>query len=131
MAQYCLGGQEFNFPVPLPEAAPFEITGNEDETAEKVVSGVPALFLQNQLIAHSEGWVANAERGVEIWSVPSGMLVRTDGGSDFTISQDGREIQRDCQGQGDGELNETDRQILLGPVLALALALRGDRKSVV
>ena len=52
-------------------------------------------------------------------------LLRVAGGSDFIISPDGRDIR--CAGwkQDGGELNETDRQILLGPVLVLALALRG------
>jgi hypothetical protein len=125
MTSYRLAGQKFHFPGPLPEAAPFENTRNGKGTAEQAIPGVAPGLLHNKLIARTEGWVANAQRVVETWSAPAGLLVKVAGGSDFTISPDGREIQCASQGQDDGELSETDRQILLGPVLVLALALRG------
>ena len=125
MVWYRLAGQEFHFFGPVLEAAPFEITNIENGTADEAVPFDSALNLRNNLISRTEGWVANAQRRVETWLGPNGFLVRTDGGSDFTISQDGREIRCASQMQGERELDETDRQILLGPVIVLALALRG------
>jgi len=125
MTCYRLAGQEFHLSCPVPELAAFEITGTQPGTAEKAapfVSSSP--FINKELISRTAGWVANAHRMVEIWSAPSGFLVRTEAGSDFTISPGGQEIRCASQGQAGGELNETDRQILLGPVLVLALALR-------
>ena len=119
---YRFAAQEFYFPGMVPEALPYEVTNTEEETAEKAVPLVTNTFLPNELIARTKGWVANAHRMVEIWSAPAGLLVRTQGGSDFVISPDGMEIR--CARQVITGLNETDRQILLGPVLVLALALR-------
>jgi len=125
MVWYRLAGQEFHFFGPVLEAAPFEITNMEEGVAGEAVPFVSASLPLNNLISCTEGWVANAKRRVETWLAPSGFLVRTEGGSDFTISQDGREIRCASQRQGEGKLDETDRQILLGPVIVLALALRG------
>ena len=126
MISYRLVGQEFHFPGPVPEAVPFEISKNEGGTAEEAVPLIPISLALIKLIVRTEGWVANAQRRVEIWSASAGFLLRTEGGNDFTISQDGREIRCASQGQGGEMLNETDRQILLGPVLVLALTLRGS-----
>jgi hypothetical protein len=120
---YRLAAQEFYFSGMVPEALPFEVTNPEEGTAEKAVPFVTNTFLPNELIARTKGWVANAHRTVEIWSAPAGLLVRTQGGNDFVISPDGMSIER--TGQVCAGLNEADRQILLGPVLVLALALRG------
>lgn len=120
-----MAGQEFIFPGPLLEAAPFMTNDPEGGAADNVASIVLSSFLYNQLVSRTEGWVANSQRVVEIWSAPNGLVVRTEGGSDFTISLDGKDIRCASHGQDDGELNETDRQILLGPVIVLALALRG------
>jgi hypothetical protein len=125
MKTYRLAGQEIHFPGLVPETAPFEITSNEKGTVDEAVPFIPILLALKKLIARTEGWVANAQRRVEIWSASAGFLLRTEGGSDFTISPDGHDIRCASQGQCDGELDETDRQILLGPVIVLALALRG------
>lgn len=124
MVSYRLAGQKFHFPGRLPEAAPFEISNPVEGTAEQAVPFVAQALLDNKLIARTEGWVANAQRGVEVWSNPAGLLVKVAGSSDFSISPDGKEIRCANQEQDNVELNETDRQILLGPVLVLALALR-------
>jgi hypothetical protein len=62
---------------------------------------------------------------MEVWSAPPGTLLRVAGGSDIYISPGGLEILWGDQVQSGGMLNETDRQILLGPAVVLALALRG------
>jgi hypothetical protein len=125
MPCYFLAGQEFHFPGRLPEAALFENSSNNAGTAEKAVPLISDSFLKNELIARTEGWAANAWRMVETWSAGQGFEVRIDGCSDFGISLDGKEIRCAKQERAGEELSETDRQILLGPVLVLALALRG------
>jgi hypothetical protein len=126
MMHYCIAGQEFYFSQWVPELAAFEINGMDQGTAEKAASFIPPSILKNELISQTVGWVAGAQRAVETWSASPGLLVRVAGGSDFAIGLDGMEIRCASQGQGDNELNEIDRQILLGPVLVLALALRGS-----
>jgi hypothetical protein len=125
MTCYHLAGKEFHFPGRLPEAALFENSSNGARTAEKAVSLVSDSFFKNELIARTEGWAANAWRIVETRETGKGFQVRIDGCSDFSISPGGQEIRCAKQEQGGEELSETDRQILLGPVLVLALALRG------
>ena len=106
MACYRVAGQDFYFSCPVPELASFEITGTQQGTADEAVLFVlSTTYLNNELISRTEGWVA--------------------GGSDFYISPGGQAILWASQGQTSGELNETDRQILIGPALVLALALRG------
>jgi hypothetical protein len=125
MASYRLGGQEIHFPGLLPEAAPFEIISNNEETAERAVPFVLSALPKSKLISRTEGWVAGAQRDLETWSAATGFLVRVAGGSDFIISPDGKEVRCASQQQGGEILNEANRQILLGPVIVLALALRG------
>ena len=125
MNNYYLGGQKFSFPVLLPETAPFEIPKNEEGTADEAAPFVASAFVDKVLVSRTEGWVANAQRVVETWSVPAGFLLRVAGGSDFAVSPDGRNIWCACHKLDSEELTGTDRQILLGPVIVLALALRG------
>jgi hypothetical protein len=125
MRRYCLAGQEIYFSHVVPELASFEINNTYQGTAVETAPFIPPAFLQIDLISHAGGWVAGAQRELETWSAPPGFLMRVAGGSDFYISPDGQEILCTDQGQDGEGLNETDRQILLGPVLVLALALRG------
>jgi len=132
MFSYRLAGQNFHFPFPVPELVSYEIPGTNPGMAEKAVPFVPPSFLGNEstlaasqeLISLIEGWVANAQRSVEVWSVPSGFLMRVSGGNDFYISADGQVSEPVSREQGNEMMDETDRQILLGPVIVLALALR-------
>jgi hypothetical protein len=125
MKCYRVAGQEFYFDCPVPELASYEITGTQQGTADEAVPFVSPAFLKNELIARTEGWVSGAQRKVETWPAPPGLLLRVAGGSDFYISPGGQAIVSARKGQGSGGLNVTDRQILLGPALVLALALRG------
>ena len=124
MKSYRVAGQEFHFPGPVREAAPFEIFSIESGTAVQTIPFTLPSILHNELIARTEGWVAGAHRMVETWSAMPGFLIRIEGVSDFTIRQDGKEIQCASQVRAGEELNETERQILLGPVVVLALALQ-------
>jgi len=133
MTWYRPAGQDFYFDCRVPELASFEKPGLEQGTALRAVSAVKEnesgtalpLPAAQDLVCQAAGWVAGTQRAVEIWSAPPGLLMRVAGGSDFNISPFGREILWASQAENDGGLNETDRQILLGPVMVLALALRG------
>lgn len=86
------------------------------------------------LACRTTGWIGNAERPVEIWSAPPGFIMRVSGGSDFYIAPLGetivrvREVPREKNlgdhQQLDSTLSELDREILLGPAVVLALAMR-------
>jgi len=125
MASYRLAGQDFYFPYLLPELNLFEIADKQPGTASSAVPFFSASNMKRNLIAHTEGWVAGAERTVETWSVPPGLLLKVAGASDFYISPDGLDILCAGQEQGSSRLNEVDRKVLLGPVMVLALSLRG------
>ena len=134
MVLYRLAGQEFYFPHPIHELETVEVNNG---AADEAAPFVPPSCLKNEsgpplcvpaslaLSCQTVGWVANAQRQVEIWLAPPGILLRVAGGSDFYISPGGQNILCASQEQDGGRLNETDRQILLGPVLVLALAMRG------
>jgi hypothetical protein len=134
MRRFRLAGQDFYSPFLVPELAPFEITGTQPGTASSAVpfvsdsfhlDGSAAVPAALALTCQAVGWVADAERPVEIWSAPPGTLLRVAGGSDFYIAPGGQAAFFANSAQSEDRLNETDRQILLGPVLVLALALRG------
>ncbi len=59
---------------------------------------------------------------LQIWSSPLGILLRVEGGSDFCISPDGREITR--PGREAEPLEGLDLEIQQGPAQVLALAMR-------
>jgi hypothetical protein len=129
MAYYRLAGQDFYFPCPVPELESFEIKATEHGTAEKAVPFVPHSFLKNESGAslhvpdcQTVGWVGGAQRLVEVYDTPSGMFMKVEGGNEFFIALHGETITKtDAQ----EELNQLDREIITGPALVLALALRG------
>jgi hypothetical protein len=138
MTWYRPAGQDFYFASQIPELASFERTRLEQGEAPTAIPLIPPAFVKNNEsgaasslpapqvpVCQMVGWVAGAQRQVETWSAPPGMLVRVAGGSDFYIGPGGQEILFASQEQDSDGLDETDRQILLGPVLVLALALRG------
>jgi hypothetical protein len=79
-------------------------------------------FIKGVLISCTEGWVAGSERLVEVYDEPSAMVLDVEGCGEFFIGKDGLQIGKSDQ---QGELSSLDREIILGPVLVLALALRG------
>ena len=81
------------------------------------------------IFCHTTGWIGETTRHVETWSAPPGLLLKVSGGSDFYIGPEGETILRvdDAQDEtGRLPLSALDREILLGPALVLALALRGS-----
>jgi hypothetical protein len=68
------------------------------------------------------GRVGDANRHIQAFSFPSGILLRIEGGSDFQISPDGREITR--PGREGEPLEGLDREIFLGPALVIAHSMR-------
>lgn len=122
MYYYHLAGQGFPFPCPIFELAPFEANGAALSSLKE--SFVPHSFLKNgySLSCQATGWVGDAHRYVETWVSPDGILLNVDGGCDFYIAYLGKQITWVEDGHA---LTDLDRDILLGPALVLALALRG------
>ncbi len=122
MVCYRIAGQEFCFPAPLRELEPFAVPGDG--------SFVPPAFLETEfadpsaltLVSRAEGWVADASRLVEVWSAASGLVLRVDGGHDVYLAPGGRAL---LPLKPIDAWTNFDRQIVLGPGLVLALALRG------
>lgn len=122
MTCYCLAGNDFYFPFLIPELESYRILDDEPSTAYPLT--VPSsLTLSCQTI----GWVGDAQRKVKIWTAPPGVLLKVEGGSDFYIDSGGSSIIRvDRMGHAaDSTPVGLDRDILLGPALVLALAMRG------
>jgi hypothetical protein len=89
--------------------------------------------VEMSLLCENIGLVGGEHRRVEVWSVPPAFLLRVAGGSDFYISHNGRAILRVTgpqTGLWRGEIRPVstvsalDNEILIGPALVLALALR-------
>jgi hypothetical protein len=129
MTSYRVAGQEFFFPYEVHELAPFEVIGKIPAAMQSLP--VP---LTTVLSCRATGWVGGAQRKVESWSAPPGILLKVAGGSDFYLTPGGRDIVRSIASQEDVEhgdhaqpysMTQLDREILVGPALVLALALRG------
>lgn len=129
MFWYRLGGKKIFLPDQVSALEPYK------GTAEKTVPFFSSVFRTNQassvlflprtLICQVIGWVANANRLVEIWSASRGILLKVGGSTDFYIAPNGRYILCVNQGNEHESLNEIDQQTLLGPALVLALAFCG------
>jgi hypothetical protein len=74
------------------------------------------------LVSSSRGWVAGADRVVEVYDTTRGKLMHVQGCGKFFINEDNGEIGKVNQ---QVEFTDLDREILIGPVLVLALAIRG------
>jgi len=111
--------QDFRFPVPIAELEPFAISAGADEETVFVSSSFPGNEYPN-LISRAEGWVASAQRMVEAYGVESGFLLKVEDCGEYFIAPHGETI-----GKWDPQekLSQLDREILLGPVIVLALAL--------
>jgi hypothetical protein len=120
MPHYRPAGQDFHFPGSIPELEPFETTQSK---LPATGSFVHPSFLENELISRTEGWVGGTYRQVETWSTPPGILLKVAGGSDFHISSGGQAIV--CAEGITPPMTGLDREILVGPALVVALALRG------
>lgn len=119
MSHYFLAAQEFYFAFHIPELEAFAINNGVAVEAAPFISSE---FRESELISRLKGWVANAHRLLEVYDVPSGILLKVEGGGEFLIAGHGKTI-----GKSDPktELSRLDREVILGPGLVLALALRG------
>ncbi len=76
----------------------------------------------SKLTCQVTGLVGGEMRRVELWSGAFGFLLKVAGGGDVCIHPDGGAI---TSVDGSREVTSLDREILIGPALVLALALRG------
>lgn len=121
MKAYRPAGQEFQFPCPVLELTPFELPDKTGSNFDLASAPLSADTSSLTLRAQTDGLVGGSMRHVETWSTPSGYLLKVTGGSDFFISAHGKSIQRIGN---DDPWPQLDREILVGPALVLALALR-------
>lgn len=73
------------------------------------------------LLARTEGWVGGRQRLIEVCSANAGVLLRVDGAGEFFVDSKGETIGRTHSGKAPSQL---ECEIILGPALVLALALR-------
>ncbi len=116
MPVYCLAGNDFSLPYSLLELKPFEMSNALLEPAQ--------LFLDLHSfrpVAQTEGWVGGASRRVEVSVSSMGYFLKIEDGCGFFISSDGKRITTI---ESQAEAGPLEREILLGPVMVFALALR-------
>ena len=116
MKSYIIAGQGISLTDQFPKLERFQYTGVELNSTPVTPS------LPEKIISRSSGYVARAERIVEIWSARDGVVLRVSGFRDFYISSCGKAI---LPVVGDTDLTELEQEVVLGPALALALALGG------
>lgn len=115
MPTYRVASQDFHFEYRIPEMETFE---TKSETQRKSPA---SSSLVGCLIARTEGWVGSAQRSVEVYETLYGMLLKV-GDNQFFITAHGETISKQNSQKA---LTQLDREIILGPALVLALALRG------
>lgn len=122
MPIYRLAARAFRFSCELPELQPFKVhIGVEEKSAPFVLHPGPA-SVPPQWSARARGLVAGAQREVEVEAVPGGIRMKVEGCGEYFIAPHGETIERQDRR---AEWNGFDRQVILGPALVLALALRG------
>jgi hypothetical protein len=121
MPTYRLAGQHLHIPCPVSELQSFEIKAGAEREKPAIRSfSFPGNEVR-KLISRVEGWVANAQRVVEVYGSKSGFLLKAAGCGEYFVTPHGEAIGKsDWQ----SDLRQIDREILLGPVIVLALALR-------
>lgn len=126
VARCRLAGQTVGFSHPIRNLAPLK--SEENVSDGRLFEPDSAPFA---LARRTEGRVGDGNRGVEVWEAPAGRMVRVAGAGDFFISGDGGSVgwvpgrlQAGAGGRA-AEMGALDRDVLLGPVLVLALATCG------
>jgi hypothetical protein len=119
---YRLSEQNFCFPHPFSELMAFAINAE--------VAGQPLPFAFDPLldgdvpkfVSRVTGWVAGAQRLVKVHITGRGMQLNIEGAGEFLIAPHGEAI---CKQNSSTDLTKLDQEVILGPALVLALALRG------
>ena len=120
MPHYLLAGENFYFRYQILELTPFK-------TSDEIIEGdvcAPSLFPKSDshiLVSRTRNWVTCEQYIVETYQTPRGFLLMVENGGKFIITQGREGIYK--QGQRE-ELSKLDRDIILGPVIVLSLALR-------
>jgi hypothetical protein len=78
--------------------------------------------VSSRLVCCIEGWVVNADRHMEVYNTDGGMLVKIEGSDEFLITPHGEAIYKR---NFHIDLTTLERDVILGPILVLALALGG------
>lgn len=112
-----ISGHVFSLDLHLPQFLDSEI----DETLAPVSEGFLATASSFSR-KHAVGYVNGKNCQVEIWSEPTGVFIRVEGSCDFCIESGGQRISR--PGKENDPIQGLDREVLLGPALVLALAMR-------
>ncbi len=118
MPSYRTAEQYFHFSAPVLDLEPFR---SEQSAEVSFFPVVPGSFSRSELIYRTEGWVGNAQRPVEIYDTPHGMLLKVAGSDEFFIASHGQTI---CKRNSHEPLTKLEQEVMLGPALVLALALR-------
>jgi len=135
MTYYRLASQDFYFPCPVPDLESFKVANITQTMTDESTIFVSSSFPGNEypaplaLLARTMGMVSGKQCQVETWSAPPGFILKVSGGSDFYVAPDGSQIFPVNNGKlalqpNLRELTGFDQEILLGPVLVFALALR-------
>lgn len=121
MPFYRLAGQDFFLSHPVAPIEPFEIRDRTACRADSFVfDSLPEADSPN-LVSRTIGWVAGAQRIVEVFDTSHGLLLNIEGVGEFSIAPHGEMISKRSFSD---DLTALDRNVILGPVLVLALALR-------
>ena len=122
MSFYRLAGRDFYFPYPVTELEAFETKAETDWTILPLIANSFSEFGTVWMVSRTEGWVGNMQRSLEVWNTDLGAVLKVDGCGEYLISSSKEAINpRDPQ----PEWSQHDWQVILGPALVLALALRG------
>jgi len=115
-----ISGQEIHFPFFVPE-----LTFLGSRNTPQAKAGISFSSQELTLSRRATGWVAGAQRRVETWFARSGILLKVSGGCNVYIALGGQDLIPLKAGRPKKIITGRDREILLGPALVLALALRG------
>jgi hypothetical protein len=124
--QYCyrISGQDFNFPFPVVTFEPFNISCANCETVIEAASFIGLSSRKNGSgipDRQATGWVGGTEHLVELYDTIEGRLMQFEGGNGFLVTPNGETIVKIGAQE---ELTPFDCEVIAGPALVLALALR-------
>ncbi len=120
MGFHRMAGLDFHFPVSIPELSSFKKKNVEGEDS---FAFAPHSFCERELISLAEGWVGGTQRSVEVYDTPCcGTRLKVEGCGEYFVAPHGQVIGKLSPHE---ELDPLDREVIAGPALVLALALRG------